>query len=76
MAQSVSGSVLRSRAAPPPGGTCVGNEPAFYSMMNEANTPSRPNAIAPEPAGASIASDGTVSVALPHWSFVALTVHF
>jgi hypothetical protein len=45
-------------------------------MMNEANTPSRPNAIAPEPAGASIASDGTVSVALPHWSFVALTVHF
>ena len=74
MALSVSGSVLRSRAAPPPGGTCVGNEPAFYSMMNEANTPAHPDTVLPEPARATLEADGSVSVPLPHWSFVTLLV--
>ena len=35
-ARSVNGSMLRSRVPAPPGGTCVGDEPAFYGMMNVA----------------------------------------
>jgi hypothetical protein len=71
---SVNGSMLRSRVAPPAGGTCVGHEPAFDRMMNEANTPAHPETVVPEPAHATIGSDGSVSVALPHWSFVTLVV--
>ena len=70
----VNGSMLRSRVPPPPGGTCVGTEPAFGLMMREANTPARPESVVPEPVHASIASDGSVGVALPHWSFLTLMI--
>jgi hypothetical protein len=74
-ARGVNGTMLRSRVPPPPGGACVGDEPAFYGMMNEANTPARPDAVVPEPARATLEADGAVRVALPHWSFVTLVVH-
>lgn len=73
-ARSVNGSMLRSRVAAPAGGTCVGDEPAFYGMMGEANLPSRPMAIVPEAVRATIGADGSVSVELPHWSFVTVMV--
>eukprot|EP01047_Picozoa_sp_COSAG01_P029500 COSAG01_NODE_2025_length_8604_cov_16.296296_12_plen_413_part_00 len=73
-ATRVNGSMLRSRVPPPPGGTCIGDEPAFGLMMREANTPARPQSVVPEQVHASIASDGSVGVALPHWSFLTLMI--
>jgi hypothetical protein len=43
-------------------------------MMREANTPARPQSVVPEQVHASIASDGSVGVALPHWSFLTLMI--
>ena len=68
--RSVNGTMLRCRV---PTTTGCGDGEKF-AMMNEANTPARPEAVVPEPARAAVAADGSVVVALPHWSFVTLAL--